>query len=138
MIAYCDERFTHFRNLGRWYYRWSYVLSIIAVIASVSAGVLAIWDFASKEIIGTIALTPALMATIASQLKLVEKSNWFYMGARRFRAFARTMRVEAVGGVPINKVEEYARLLNDYEVGAQQQWTDQLNFQFDTAQDGGR
>lgn len=133
LTAYCQRSGETYRSAGRRYYALAYLLTVITVLASISAGMLAIWtgENVPTPWIGTIALIPAASASIASQLKLVEKANWFYNCSTEYKALSREMMFLAASTPSPQLVEAAIGRLNQTERQADRGWSERLSFFFD-------
>jgi hypothetical protein len=131
LAARCDDAAMRARRRGRRYYFISYALMIVSVAGSIGAGVMALWsDAVPREWIGTVALLPALCATVALQLRLVEKGNFSYKRYRGYYAFARRVEVAQLRAPSLDTLEacnaEYTELVRTFD----DMWAENLNFNF--------
>ena len=129
--ADCDESARNAKRRGRRYYFVSYALMIVSVAGSIGAGVMALWSEAvPREWVGTVALLPALCATVAVQLRLNEKGNFAYRRYRAFHALARRVEVARLRAPTLDTLEafnaEHARI----NAALDEQWVESLNFSF--------
>jgi hypothetical protein len=116
---------------GRGYYFAGYALALLSVGASIVAGVLALGDTgAGLKTVGVIALIPAFCATIAAQLRLVEKANWNYRRRRRLKTLARETRFARLKGAPIDVLEAAQARLAAIETELDEAWSEGLAFTF--------
>jgi hypothetical protein len=115
---------------GRGYYFTSYALVLVSVGASIAAGVLGLGERAELETVGVIALVPAFCATIVSQLRLGEKSNWNYRRRRRLKTLARETRLARLKGAAIDVLETAQANLTAIEAELDEAWSEDLAFGF--------
>ena len=115
---------------GRGYYFTSYALVLISVGASIAAGVLGLGEGADLKTVGVIALIPAFCATIASQLRLGEKSNWNYRRRRRLKTLARETRLARLKQSPLEVLEMAQANLATIEAELDEAWSEDLAFSF--------
>lgn len=133
MQRYCETNSKHYKRCGRAYYTLTYLLSVLTVLASITAGVLAIWldTDAEQELIGTIALIPAASASVASQLKLTDKANWFYNFRTQYCTLSRDFASIIAAGATQAQADQLRERLNKLEVQADRAWSERLAFFFD-------
>ena len=103
---------------------------IVSVLASIVAGVgvLAIEHY--QKVFGVVALVPALCALAASQLKLVEKTSWFYRKQRELTALARQVTVARKRSPDVDTLEACFNLYSDVERSTGEEWTRTAAFTF--------
>jgi hypothetical protein len=131
MVRRCDESALHARTRGRRYYFTSYALMILSVAGSIGAGVMALWSEAvPREWVGTVALLPALCATVAVQLRLNEKGNFSYRRYRAFHALARRVEVARLRAPTLDTVEAFNAEHAAINDSLDEQWVESLNFNF--------
>ena len=98
---------------------------------SVGAGVMALWSEAvPREWVGTVALLPALCATVAMQLRLNEKGNFSYRRYRAFHALARRVEVARLRAPTLDTVEAFNAEHAAINDSLDEQWVENLNFNF--------
>ena len=131
LVERCDDLAQNAKSRGRRYYFVSYALMILSVAGSIGAGVMALWSEAvPREWVGTVALLPALCATVAMQLRLNEKGNFSYRRYRAFYALARRAEVARLRSPTLDTVDafnaEHAKINDSLD----EQWVEDLNFKF--------
>jgi hypothetical protein len=134
LVAQCDESAANAKARGRRYYFVSYTLMVLSVAGSIGAGVMALWnDAVPREWVGTVALLPALCATVAMQLRLNEKGNFSYRRYRAFHALARRVEVGRLRAPTLETLEgfnaEHAKINDSLD----EQWVENLNFNFNAS-----
>ena len=137
LIAQCRNEADSSHRRGRNYYRLSYAVMIVSVLASIVAGVgvLAIEHY--QKVFGVVALVPALCALAASQLKLVEKTSWFYRKQRELNALARQVTVARKRSPDVDTLEACFNLYSDVERSTGEEWTRTAAFTFAAHPRGG-
>jgi len=68
---------------GRFNYFTSYLLRLVMVLSSVTAGLLG-FAGGDAQFLGGVALIPALIAFLSSNMKFQDKANWHYRKAEAF------------------------------------------------------
>lgn len=127
----CDELAQNAKSRGRRYYWVSYALMILSVAGSIGAGVMALWSEAvPREWVGTVALLPALCATVATQLRLTEKGNFSYRRYRAFHALARRVEVARLREPTLDTVDAFNAEHAAINDSLDEQWVEELNFRF--------
>lgn len=137
MIAECTTVAEAALGRGRRYYFISYLLMIMSVGGSVLAGILALFAEVSKDWVGTVALVPALCATVAGQLRLVEKGDWHYRRRNAMRKLARDFQLERDRGADLDRVAAANDRLSKIEVQFEHEWSQNNAFRFDAEPTGG-
>lgn len=131
MVERCDESARHARARGRRYYFVSYSLMILSVAGSIAAGVMALWsEEVPRQWVGTVALLPALCATVAVQLRLNEKGNFSYRRYRAFHALARRVEVARLRAPTLDTVDAFNAEQAAINDSLDEQWVESLNFRF--------
>lgn len=115
---------------GRIYYYLGYGLALISVVTSIMAGILALSDAASLWFVGVIALVPAFCATVAGQLRFVEKANWHYGRRRKYRTLARETRFARLKHPTLEVLEAAHSSLETIEAELDDTWTTTAAFSF--------
>ena len=130
LIRQCRADADSAHRRGRAYYRWSYAMMILSVLASIVAGggVLVGEDY--QKVFGVIALVPALCALAAGQLKLVEKTGWFYRKQREMNALARQVTVARKRAPDVDMLEKCYKLYSLIEQNTGEEWTRTAAFTF--------
>ncbi len=133
MHEHCDSSSRSYRRHGRFYYFLSYLLTVTTVLASISAGALAILPLTkgNEALIGIVALIPAASASMASQLKLVDKANWFYNCSTEYKSLERDFQFLQASCATPDQIEKAKDRLSLMEVQADRGWSERLSFFFD-------
>jgi hypothetical protein len=138
LVGECRDEAVKAHRRGRAYYRSSYAVMMVSVLASIAAGVgvLALEQY--QKVFGVVALVPALCALAAGQLKLVEKTGWFYRRQREMNALARRVTVARKRSPDVDTLEKCVALLNEVERGSDEEWARTAAFSFTASlQEGG-
>jgi hypothetical protein len=131
LAGQCDESAQNAKKRGRRYYFVSYALMVLSVAGSIGAGVMALWSEAvPRELVGTVALLPALCATVAMQLRLNEKGNFSYRRYRAFYALARRVEVAKLRAPTLDTLEAFNAQHAEINDSLDEQWVEKLNFNF--------
>jgi hypothetical protein len=130
LIAECKQNATRSHARGRFYYYLGYSIMILSVMGSIGAGALALATNVDRALVGIIALVPAFCATVAGQLRLVEKSNWFYRRKRELDAFARKATVARRRRPDLETLEACYAELDALDRAMGDEWSDKLAFDF--------
>lgn len=136
LITDCEEGAVASLRSGRRHYFASYTLMVVSVASSVLAGILALKVEATKELVGAVALVPALCAGIASQLRLVPKGNWYYHRNRLLQAHARIMLAMNVDKPTRADLDSAIAGLNRIEADLEKEWDSRASFVFTAAGQG--
>ncbi|MXO59748.1 hypothetical protein GRI89_09375 [Altererythrobacter salegens] len=134
LVSECNSVANKSTLHGRRYYFFSYLLMVLSVAGSILAGGLALWGEFDKAVIGTVALLPALAATVAGQLRLVEKANWHYRRRNRMRELGRDFALMRARGANLDTLEEANRKMTMAEARMEHEWVQTNSFHFDTDQ----
>lgn len=130
LIAQCRSEAGNSHRRGRNYYRLSYAVMVISVLASIVAGVGVLASEDYQKVFGVVALVPALCALAASQLKLVEKTGWFYRKQRELNALARQVTVARKRSPDVDTLEACYALYTEVERSTGEEWTRTAAFTF--------
>lgn len=131
--VYCEDNSKRYRRAGWGYYLFAYLLTIVTVLASIIAGILAIYYGGGENVklLGAVALVPAASTSVASQLKLTDKANWFYNGSTEYMIMARDFAILGAAGATKDDVAAAKDRLNQMESKADRAWSERLSFFFD-------
>jgi hypothetical protein len=130
LIGECRETATRSHRRGRFYYYLAYSIMILSIVGSIGAGALALATGVDRTLVGIIALVPAFCATVAGQLRLVEKSNWFYRRRRELDAFARKVSVARKRAPDVETLEACYAELSAIDKAQGDEWSNNLAFDF--------
>nr|WP_166178142.1 hypothetical protein [Altererythrobacter segetis] len=133
LIADCREKAKRSHAMGRRYYFWGYAIMLASLVGSIGAGVLALASGVDRAVVGVVALIPAFAATVAGQLRLVEKSNWFYRRRRELEALTRRVTTARLRAADLATLEACYGELSAIDKAMGDQWEEKLAFDF-TAQ----
>jgi hypothetical protein len=134
LIAQCTDAMERSKRGGRRYYFAGYGLMLLSVVGSIGAGVLALWSEVDRALVGTIALLPALCATVAGQLRLIEKGNWYYLRHRETRALIHRITVARHRASTVDTLAACYADQDDLDGRLGDAWSHTLSFSF-TKQD---
>jgi hypothetical protein len=133
LIADCRAAAKRAWKRGKVYYLFGYLIMLLSLVGSIGAGALALASGVDRAIVGFVALVPAFAATIAGQLRLVEKSNWFYRRRRELDALARRTTVARMRAPTLATLEHCYAELTAIDRAMGDEWSEKLAFDF-TAQ----
>jgi hypothetical protein len=134
LIERCDRSARNAQVRGRRYHIFGYALMIVSVAGSIGAGVMALWSEAvPRQWIGTVALLPALCATIATQLRLTEKENFSYRRYRALDALARRAEIARMRAPTLDTLETFSAEEAELKRLLDETWVEGLNFNFTAA-----
>jgi len=92
---------------------------------------MALWsEEVPRQWVGTVALLPALCATVAVQLRLNEKGNFSYRRYRAFHALARRVEVARLRAPTLDTVDAFNAEQATINDSLDEQWVESLNFRF--------
>ena len=130
LIAKCTDAMERSKRGGRVYYLAGYALMLLSVAGSIGAGVMALWTDVDRALVGTVALLPALCATVAGQLRLVEKGDWFYLRHRETRALIHRITVARLRAPTIETLEASYADQDVLDTRLGELWSRTLSFNF--------
>lgn len=130
LIAQCRSEAQAAHRRGRAYYRWSYFVMIVSVLASITAGLGVLVGEDYQKLFGLTALVPALCALAAGQLKLVEKTGWFYRKQRELNALARQVTVARKRKPDVDTLEQCYKRFDAVQRSTGEEWTRTAAFAF--------
>lgn len=130
LIAQCRDMAARAHRRGKVYYLSGYGIMLLSLAGSVGAGALALATGADRVLIGVIALVPAFCAMVAGQLRLVEKSNWFYRRQREMNALARRVTVARKRSPDIAALEACYAEMTAIDKTMGDEWSAKLAFDF--------
>jgi len=130
LIGECRETARRAHRRGKLYYLAGYAIMLVSLAGSIGAGVLALASGADRAVVGFVALIPAFAATIAGQLRLVEKSNWFYRRRREMDALARRVTVARKRSPDLATLEACYADLSAVDAAMGDDWSAKLAFDF--------
>lgn len=133
LIAELRETGLRAHRRGKLYYNTGYAIMLLSLAGSIGAGGLALATGVDRTVVGLIALVPAFCATAAGQLRLVEKSNWFYRRRREMDALARRVTVAKKRSPDLATLEACYGELTELDRQMGETWSEKLAFEF-TAQ----
>ena len=130
LIAQCKAEAETAHRRGRSYYRWTYAVMIVSVVASLVSGVGVLASDHYQKLFGLMALLPALCALAVAQLKLVEKTGWFYRKLREMNALARQFTVARKRAPNVDTLEKCYGAYSETERAIGEEWDRTAAFRF--------
>ena len=130
LIAQCKTEAERSHRRGRNYYRWTYGVMVVSVLASIVSGVGVLASDDYQKLFGVMALVPALCALSVAQLKLVEKTGWFYRKQRELNALARQVTVARKRSPDVDTLEKCYHAFTELERSIGEEWPRTAAFRF--------
>jgi hypothetical protein len=109
-------------------YRLSLALMALALSCSLAAGVLGIFTSVPSKIVGGIAVLPPLIAYIAVNLKLEDKSSWHYRKGHALRVLKSRLMYQLPEAPTVDNVAAIADERDKLHVRMQEEWERSLRF----------
>jgi hypothetical protein len=103
---------------------------IVAVSASVVAGIGGLSTFFPSQVTGAIALVPAAIALLASNLKFHDKSNWHFERERELDALRSRLLFQLPEAPTPDNVAAIAKARDDMEARMNKEWKDKFTLNF--------
>jgi hypothetical protein len=128
LITQCKTEAENAHRRGRNYYKWTYGVMVVSVLASIASGVGVLAS--DEKLFGVMALLPALCALAVAQLKLVEKTGWFYRKQRELNALARQVTVARKRSPDVDTLEKCYHAFTELERSIGEEWSRTAAFRF--------
>lgn len=87
---------TRYERMGQRNYYASYLLSVVAVLASFFAGLSVAAEWFGKDALAILSATPAAVLIASDRLKLGERTNWSYLKAFALKGILSALEYEGL------------------------------------------
>ena len=117
----------------------SLLLMLIAVSASVVAGIGGLSKQFGPQVTGALALIPGAIALVASNLKFQDKSSWHYRRLSALEALRSRLLLQLPEAPTVDDVASIAKDRDAMEERMQKEWDEKFSFNFavfETKKDG--
>ena len=123
---------------SRRYYFASYAMMVLSLAGSIGASVLAFWNHIDHRVVGLVALLPAVCASVAGQLRLVQKGNLHFRRKHALESLARDFGLARRSTPSWKAVAAANAALSSLDQTSDAEWTTDLAFRFDSGSPGER
>ena len=103
-------------------HRLSICLMVIALGCSVAAGAIGFFTNASSKVVGGLAVIPALIAFVAVNLKLEDKSSWHYRKRDELRALVSRLDYPQTELLSSDNIATISNCRNELNAKMQAEW----------------
>lgn len=103
-------------------------LMALALASSVAAAVMGVFLPVSSTAVGAVAIVPALIAYVAANFKLEEKSGWHYRKSHLLRGLLSRLRYQLPDPVAVEDVKSIAAARDDVNLKMLDEWNQTLTF----------
>lgn len=134
----CEQEVGESRKFSRRYYFASYTLMILSLVGSIGAALLAFLDGVDRAVVGVVALLPAVSASVAGQLRMIEKGSWHFRRKHAMERLARDLRLTAATDADWKAVETANRKVGELDERLEADWDAGLAFRFPSGEAGAR
>ena len=136
LVDECQREADVARVRSRRHYFISYALMVLSLLGSIGAAVLAFWDGVDRMIVGLVALLPAVSATIAGQLRLIERGYAHVQHKQSMQILARDLNLASLRKPDWDVVAEANRRFNQLNQQFTEEWRSSLAFRFQSREQG--
>jgi hypothetical protein len=130
----CEKTALASRGYSRRYYFASYTLMVLSLVGSIGAAVLAFVGEVDRNVVGIVALLPAICASVAGQLRMIEKGNWHFRRKHALERLARDFRLTAAQNPDWEAVESANKVFSELEERFEGDWGTALAFRFQSGE----
>jgi len=111
-------------------YRISLILMILAVCASITAGIGGLTDKFGAQLTGSLALVPGAIALLVSNIKFQDKSNWHYQRYYESAALKSRLLLQLPEIPTVDHIAGIAKERDEMEARLSKEWDDKFTLNF--------
>lgn len=122
LVAELEPEIANEIQMANWNHRLSLGFMIVALLFSVATAIAGIFIKAKSEIVGAMAILPALIAYVAINLKLNGKSSWHYRMADGLDGFRSRLLYQLPDPPTVENIAGIAQARDAFIKEMQEEW----------------